>query len=40
MPELYLQEQFLKYRVEKQELVGLVSLYFPEKRQQVEEANR
>jgi hypothetical protein len=40
MPELYLQEQFLKYRVEKQELVGIVSLYFPEKGQQVEEANR
>jgi len=31
LPELYLQEQFLKYRVEKQELAEIITLYFNEK---------
>lgn len=29
-PEIYLFEQFLRYRVEKNELMDIVNIYFPE----------
>lgn len=40
LPELYLQEQFLRYRADKAELAEIVGPFFADRCGQVEAANR